>query len=312
MQSSLAALNDAAAYNFTLIRFFAAPWSYDYDWRTFNSSQKEAYFQPMDEVMQRAEVLGLHLVPSLGYGCADDSPCNPAHITNETFKQYMTDAGSQTRAMVFAYATDFVARYANSSAVLFWELGNELNLFWDKCFPTAGNMFRMQDGLGFVHDYRNVVLAADPHKRIVNTGFSAPRPQSYHMSLIEDPCNSPSPAMDSVAQTIQMFEAYSNDFQLLTMHSYGCNPPDGPYAYCNGSTDMTLVKLAYSVSVAVGKPFYFGEFGATNWGADDGYNATGSPGFDYAVTVLETIGNLQIPLSTLWQVERLREWKVKG
>ena len=53
----------------------------------------------------------------------------------------------------------------------------------------------------------------------------------------------------------------------------------------------------------MGKALYIGEYGASNDGTNDGYNATGSQGYLYTMASIGTIVQLQVPLSTLWAWE---------
>ena len=78
--------------------------------------------------------MGVSLIPSLGYGCAEQSGCNPALLhPGETYRDMIVNPSSATAAMMIRYAQAFVGRYKGSRAVLMWELGNELNLAWDGC-----------------------------------------------------------------------------------------------------------------------------------------------------------------------------------
>ena len=62
-------------------------------------------------------------MPSLGYGCSQAEPCNPALVWNETYRNMVVNSSSMTRQSLFTYARDFVTRYKNSPAIAYWELG---------------------------------------------------------------------------------------------------------------------------------------------------------------------------------------------
>lgn len=307
LTSSLRALDDARAYNFTLVRMFASPYRwFARDWRNLTAAEVDAYFAPVDAVVARAELLGLRLVPSLGYGSSGSGPSNPARLTNETYRDLITQPTSSVRQMLFKYAHDFVTRYAASPAILMWELGNELNLEADLCPDahsgrTAGDVFSTSEAMVFLQDYRAAVRAADHRQRLVNTGVSSPRPASYHM--MTQPCGSPDYwTPDSSNETAAMLRLYAANQDLLSMHFYGC--VDGAvYTFCNGSTDMSLFALAQSVARETATPLYVGEFGAGNHGPNDGYNATGSAGAMYAAAAAGAIAALRIPLASLWAWE---------
>jgi len=71
--------------------------------------------------------------------------------------------------------------------VLFWELGNELNLAWDGCCydKSDGAYFSSQEGLDFLHTFAQLVKSTDPYHRPVSSGISMPRRRAT--ALAADP-----------------------------------------------------------------------------------------------------------------------------
>jgi hypothetical protein len=137
LATAKAGLRDAAVSGFAFARVFASPFSYEgWGWAG-GAASRAAYWAAAAEVVAEAERCGIKLVPSLSYGCPDSSaPCNPAvTLFNETYREFITNASSRTRGALRAYHADFVARFKNSSAILFWELGNEMNL--GECAASA-------------------------------------------------------------------------------------------------------------------------------------------------------------------------------
>lgn len=230
--------------------------------------------------------------------------------------------------MLFYYATSFVSRYAHSPAILMWEvrrltslsllktaplvhhlispptsqLGNELNLEADLCpDPEDGrrpeDCFSTAEALAFLKDYRKAVREADFMRRLVNTGMAFPRPAAHHMMTEE--CGSPHYwSNDTAEETGVILDLYYADQDLVSMHFYGC--VTSSYSYCTGVANMTVYDVAKAASSRLGKPLYVGEFGASNAGPNDGYNATNSKGVRYFEAATHAIAMRGIPLSTMW------------
>jgi hypothetical protein len=220
----------------------------------------------------------------------------------------VVNSSSLTRQALFAYARDFVARYQASRAVAFWELGNEFNLEMDGCGadPTPGNFFTTQEGMAFLRDYRDVILAVDP-TRTLSTGMAHPRPIAYHAMQSPTGCIHASLPQDTLEQSATMLQVYSDGFDLITIHFYGCRSGN-PYLWCNMSGrnpqergDLIPFQLVAQVAQATNKVAYVGEYGATNQPPEsDGYNATGSAGYDFAMAVVGAMWPLDLQISTLW------------
>ncbi len=134
LATAKAAIRDAAMSGYAFARTFAAPFSY-IRWGWADPATRPAYWAAAAEVVAEAERSGIKLIPSLSYGCPDTaSPCNPAEaLYNETYREFITNATSRTRAAMRDYHQDFVARFKGSPAILFWELGNEMELSWEGC-----------------------------------------------------------------------------------------------------------------------------------------------------------------------------------
>lgn len=140
LSSSLKSVRDAGASGFAVARVFASPWAYSPSWGWLNSSTRASYWAVVDTLLDECSRVGVQVIPSLGYGCADGTlQCNPAVLCpGETYRDLVVNASSCTRGVVAGYATAFVERYRGSPSVLFWELGNELNLAFDGWWVGSG------------------------------------------------------------------------------------------------------------------------------------------------------------------------------
>lgn len=225
----------------------------------------------VDTLLDESSRVGVQIIPSLGYGCADSTvPCNPALLCpGETYRDLIVNASSCTRGLVFGYAVSFVQRYKASSSVLFWELGNEMSLSFDGCSydKSPGAFFTTAEGLAFMADMSAAIRAADP-LRPVNSGMAAPRLRARH--LAETPggglncvnaanpkgdCDGycPSIPYDSQEDSVAIFSTYYGNQSsgaggpsIASVHWYSCDPPNGNYTWCQetGGDNATTVPLA--------------------------------------------------------------------
>ena len=313
LATSLQAVRDAGASGVRVARAFAAPWSYaDWAWIA-GGAARDAYWAAATAVIAEAERANVKLVPSLGHGCADSgSECNPAAVLfNESFREFVVNASSRTRVALRAYMTDFVTRFKGSPSVLFWEVGNEMNLMFDGCSydKSDGAYFTTGEGLSFLAAAAADIRAADP-ERPVNTGIASPRSRAKHLMAAPGggrSCVSPANpkgdceaacwdrvGADSQADSAEMFALYSQGHDIATAHYYGCAAPYGNYSWCGSDAGSTLPLAVFKEAAdSLGKPLFVGEFGdpALNWSAPVGRS------------LVVAMASLSIPLSTLWAWE---------
>jgi O-palmitoleoyl-L-serine hydrolase len=318
LSTSLKAVRDAAAEGVAVARVFSVPWEYSSDWAWLNASTRPAYFAAMDAVLGEAERVGMKLILSLGHGCADGTlACNPARLCpGETYRDLVVNASSCTRNIIRAYAQDVVGRYLDSPAVLFWELGNEINLSFDGCSydKSDGAFFTAAEGLAFLAEYAADVRAVDP-LRPVNTGMAAPRLRAAHLAATPGggkACVSPANPkgdcdlfcdavpFDTLENTTAVMAQYYAGFDMVSVHWYSCAPPNGNYTWCPSDDNATTVPLATfkGVADALGKPLYVGEYGPDTtipggWGPEPWRGAA-------YIVAMQGLG---VPLSTLWAFE---------
>lgn len=216
-------------------------------------TNKDAYFQRMDGVVQAAQQAGVGLIPSLfwTYWAVPD-------LVGEHMDQW-GNPNSLTRQFMRNYVTDFVDRYKNSPAIWGWEFGNEFNLnanlpngmnFLPPVIPSEGTpTFRTSNDLltydeirSAFTDFSNVVSQLDPYHRIIESGDSAIRPAAWHN------LNANTFDTDTQAQQLEMLtDDNPGNINTISLHLYGDDIPRLP----------TLASLAQQI----GKPVFVGEFG---------------------------------------------------
>ena len=312
LATAKAALRDAAMSGYAFARTFASPFSYR-EWAWFDPATRPAYWAAAAEVVAEAEHCGIKLIPSLSYGCADSTvPCNPAvALFNETYREFITNASSLTRAALRAYHQDFVARFKGSSAVLMWELGNEMNLAMDGCTydKSPGAYFTTAEGLAYQREAAADIKAIDP-ERPVGSGMGSPRSRAKH--LMNTPggagavCVTPEnpkgdcelcfglPA-DSQQDYADMLALYYSSQDLVSAHYYGCNAPYGNLSWCSDPASTAPLGMFRAAAEALGKPLFVGEFGP----GDGLWAGSSSPGR----AILAGMAEQGVPLSSLWAFE---------
>jgi hypothetical protein len=313
LATSLAAVRDASMSGFRFARTFAVPFSYkDWGWAG-DAASREAYWAAAGAVISEAERCGLKLIPSLGYGCPDSgSPCNPAAMLfNETYRDFLTNSSSLTRRALTAYAQDFVGRFKGSASVLFWELGNEMNLAADGCSydKSPGAFFSTAEALAFLAEAAAAIKAVDP-QRPVGSGMGSPRSRAKH--LMETPgggaacvsaanpkgdcekCfNVPADSEADYSEVLQLYYGSSSGADMVSAHFYGCAPPYGNLSWCSDPGSTAPLAAFVSTAQALGKPLFLGEFGPS-----DG-NWSDLPGRQ----VLAGMAEQSVQLSSLWAFE---------
>src|SRR5262249_49654196 len=117
------AMDLAREHGFTHARFIASGyWPADMTHGKGWIADPAAYFAAFDALVTDARNRGLRLVPSLLW-----NPYLFPDLAHEPAGSLFTP-GTATRRLAERYVTEVVTRYRGNPAILFWEIGNELNL----------------------------------------------------------------------------------------------------------------------------------------------------------------------------------------
>lgn len=128
-RDALAAMRSLAASGLRFFRFFASLWGPKQIHWLRSPKQHWAAF---DRMLDDAQKLGLYAVPSIGaesWHEVHNRAHNDSGARRETLNDLVTNRSSAARALARRYTSEVVRRYASHPVVLFWELGNELNLY---------------------------------------------------------------------------------------------------------------------------------------------------------------------------------------
>ena len=174
---TLHALTSLKSSGVRYFRFFASLWGPTHIYWYQHSS---AYWVEFDRLMNDIEKLGLYCIPSIGYTDWFKLANLAFPGLNETANDMVKNSSSYSRHLALQYFGEIVSRYNNRSAVLLWELGNELNLQVNLPPPWCGSeqCFSTQEMVDFTRELVAVIRKFDS-RRPVSSGFSTPRASAW-------------------------------------------------------------------------------------------------------------------------------------
>jgi hypothetical protein len=297
-QTGYQMLSAIAASGIKSIRFFAAG-SYcegciDYPVVELWKSNRAAYYQAFDQLVSDANSLGIQLIPSLVTGFYDKdelsqagAPCNIPNFLLGSIPfmasikkgpgcpcyDCVADPGNcKNRTGMIQYALDIVGRYSNSPTILFWEIGNEINLIRKSRNPDS--LFVSQQQIAdYVNSLSQQMKAIDPYHPICagiindyDQGIDIPGYFNFYYSQL--------PYID-----------------IATVHLY-----EGNTAQFYSQPVATVLKSFNDLSQQNGKTLYIGECGVaggTSWAGANNFN-------NYVMSLLLAKSYLNVPLASPW------------
>ena len=294
-------------------------------------SNPTAYFAAFDALMSDARARGFRLVPSLLWL----SFLFPDTVGEPQGQLFVP--GSKSRTLAEQYITQVVTRYASDDAVLYWEVGNELNLAADTdysgcvgssppsyCYiaPSLGSpasrssaddylscnaclgISTAQQDLGeFMSSMATLIHGIDPEHPL-SSGYADLTPNAYHAA--HTPCPPCDYTQDTPPQYDEMLGLlHPAGIDVISAHHY---PYLGPFRF--GDTDPAgAAFIAHTLSVArgLGKTLFVGEWGEPNAGFSTCDGVTESCGGDatraFSNAVLDALTANEVPSSGLWAYE---------
>ena len=229
-------------------------------------SDPETYWRRADRMFDDLDAAGLRIVPTLLWNVAQF----PA-LTAETTADLIREPESASRRLAVRYVRDFVTRYRSRKTILFYELSNEFNLDADldkhqRCLDqkhaaalcvSIGN-FTEDDLDAFSRDMVAVIHCLDPG-RLVSSGYGAPQPWAYHMSLQPEWTHRKGFTLDSHEEFVNNLTTIHRAFDIVSAHVY-------PQTYANRfgrapDSQALLIADAAQIAHANHKKFFLGEFG---------------------------------------------------
>jgi len=260
-------------------------------------STPAAYWARIDQLMDDLEGNGLKAVFTFVW----NSVQFPA-MTGESVRDMLTNPQSKSYRLGARYVDEFVRRYRGRSAILFYELTNELNLGADLdvvgrcrkeqaaelCGPK-GN-YTTDEMIAFTGRLAAVIRNADAHVKI-SSGFSVPRKASQHLRSRPERVGGHA---DFTPDTPAQFDKYLEDIHasvdIISVHIY----PNSDNARFGESDVRSTTTFEASLRAArkIGKPLFVGEFGDSERGDSDESSFT--------MRMLKRIAELKPDYSALW------------
>jgi len=293
------AMTDACGRGFTYLRFGASLlWPSQMQFYLNNETQ---YWNLFDTLWDSAEKRGCQLIPSIFWHWWVF-----ADMMGEPLSHIFMD-GTKVRNAMFDYTTKLVSRYSNRSTLLFWELGNELNLWADQDMSTLpvdvnpsmgtpdartkADNFTTDMMIGFQQDMIAQIRSADKFNHLITSGFSAPRPAAEHLRA-----SYYLPDRDWTADNETEYQKNLLDIHLgldlIGVHIYG-GPDNVRFDQGWDENDAGFTNFTKQVADQAGKPLYLGEYGSV-------YNTTSDPDRVFSTNILAAIVGQKIYTSTLW------------
>jgi|GEM_PF-1597711 len=295
-------LSDLAARGIKAVRFFAAG-AYcescvNYPVIELWKNNRTAFYQAFDQLVNDANSLGIQLIPSLVTGFFDQDELNkagacvsptflggsisfmPTLTKNDsgtgchTYDCIADPAHCKNRTGMIQYALDIASRYSNSSTILFWEIGNELNLMRKSRNPQL--LFVTEQQIAdYVNNLSLQIKTVDP-SHMICAGIT----------------NDDGPAANAQYYFTFYYSQLPYD-EIATVHLY------------DGSTDpfyqqpiATVLQSFNGWSQQYGKTLYIGECGVAG-----GVSWTGNNFNNFVMSLLMAKTYLNIPLASPWNWE---------
>lgn len=301
----------------TYVRFAASPfWPAQLKQTLLGTqAQVEAYWRSMDAVFDAVEANSqLKLVPSILFNMYSW----PDAFGEELGAVF--EDGSETHRAMEAYASDFVARYKSRPSVLFWEIGNEFNLWVDIALKPSWNVrplcgtpkarsskvpYTTPELRRGIESFAQTIRVADGSARLISSGLTIPYKCSYHnrynlSNCVEDD-GEPGDyrKQDNAGQWSSQLTAFHppTAVDLMSVHIYATNGHNVRLGYTE-RWGADVLGFLTGVAAANGQSLFLGEYGSP-WPN----KFTPDDPFVYADNVLNALVKYQVPLSTIWVFE---------
>ncbi len=229
---------------------------------TLWQSDPPRFWASLDAMFDDLDAAGIRLVPSFVWNITQF----PA-LGNDTVATFVRDPNAASRRLLAQFIRDFTSRYKERQTILFYEMGNEMNLLADlderkrncRREPCVWGNFTTADMNEFARDTVGLIKSSDP-SRPVTSGYSLPRPGAMHLERrSEFAAGGPDWTPDTAAEFDRYLVATNEPFDVISIHVY---PDDQtrPSVQALGE-HFDPVTQAAKTARSAGKPLFIGEFG---------------------------------------------------
>lgn len=257
-------------------------------------SDPAAYWAGMDRMFDDLDRAGVRLVPSFLWQAGQF-----AALGKDSLETFVSDPKSPSRGLFTRYLGDFIGRYGKRRTILFYELGNEMNLLADldlhgRCPkdrppPCVWNHFSTAEMNAFARDVVGQIKSLDPSRQ-VDSGYAIPRPAAAH--LVRHPAYAPGGpdwTPDTPAEFRDNLFSVNQSFDVISVHIY-----PGKENVRFGRTpgeEYKLVDDSEAAARQARKPLFIGEFG-------DEHGAT-----PFMTHMFDEIARQQVAYAAVWAWE---------
>jgi len=228
---------------------------------TLWQSDPPRFWMALDRMFDDLDAGGVRLVPSFVWNITQF----PA-LGNDSVATFVRDPDAASRRLLAQFIRDFIARYKARQTILFYEMGNEMNLAADldahkscKGEPCIWENFTTADMTRFARETVALIKSSDP-SRGVTSGYSLPRPGATHLERRPQfAAGGPDWTPDTAAEFDRYLIATDEPFDIISIHVY---PEDQtrPSERAAGEHFDPIAEAA-KVARSAGKPLFIGEFG---------------------------------------------------
>jgi hypothetical protein len=328
-------MDAARAAGMTHVRFVATP-SFPIEMTTNNGwvADPAAYWAAFDAAVSDARARGLRLIPSIlwNHFLFPD-------IAGEPASQLFTP-GSKTRTLAESYITELVARYRDRDVILYWEIGNELNLLADidfskcdacggdastcvytpgpvlgspctrsaadeiySCNSCRGVSSAAQDLGEFEQAIATLIHGIDPQNP-VSSGYAYMRPYAYHLARKPCPdCSNLDTDTEPEYDSI-LATLHPAAVQVLSVHDALLPASDYARFGSNDPTGVDLLGRTQKEAVALGKTLFVGEISENNPGSyscgGQTFMCNGDAGKTATHALLDALVANGVPAAAFW------------
>jgi Big-like domain-containing protein len=215
----------------------------------------------LDRMFDQLDAAEVRLVPS----CVWNIRQFPA-LGHDNIATFLRDPNSASRRLLARFLGDFISRYKERRTILFYEMGNELNLLADldsrkqcKSEPCIWGDFTTADMTKFAAETAALIKSLDP-SRAISSGYSLPRPAAAHLARLPEFSGAGADwTPDTASEFAANLLATQEPFDIIGIHVYPddesrpSGPPSGPR--------FDPIAAAASAARKVGKKLFIGEFG---------------------------------------------------
>lgn len=255
------------------------------------------YWKIVDGMMNDLAIRELKIVPVFTWNFAQFP-----NIAGEKLDQLLRNPESQSWKLLAEYVKEFVSRYKDHQALLFYELGGEPNVYLDldlekRCNQgakilvcSASANHSSADVIEFTRRLAELIKPLDnAHK--ISSGYSIPRPSAQHLrARPEWSPRGPDWTLDNVNDLVRNLADMHQHVDIISVHLY---PIKGNQRFGSGDgEEYRLTQIVKQAADQIGKPLFIGEFGDM-----DARNA--GPG-GFADRMLNQVIHLNIQYAAIW------------